>query len=183
MSLTLRLDKGEELTHEELDNNQLYLLSRADKGYLNIADYTTKATTTFVTQDEFTALIYTPTEIVKLFNGIAWQEGDIDPVEFYNQTTTRTLVVKFTAIASIEGQNNNEIHFAFFKNGHLWPCSEQPAVIIANNRSHATPFHCTLPLAPDDIVTVRVKNASGTDSVTLYNINIIAEVQDSQPVV
>ena len=181
MSLTLRNVKGEPLTHQELDDNFTYLLGRADKGYLNIADFQTGLQTTFNNPDEWTALKMNGQQIAKLFNGIDFAVSPSnDETVIFNQTQVKQLTVKLEAVASIAGTNNDEIHFAFFVGGQLWPCSEQTTSIKSNNRSFGVSFHCTVFLNPAQEVQVYVKNRLANNNITLENINIIAEVKDVQ---
>jgi hypothetical protein len=180
MSLVLRGVKGEALTHQELDDNQTYLLSRADKGYLNIADFQSNDETNFSLADEWVRLMFTPIEVVKLFYGIDWEIDNLGFPVIYNDTTGKMLTVKFECIASITGTNNNEIHFALFLNDNIWPCSEQTTSIRANNRGFTIPFHCTVPLLPGSYVQIFAKNRLSTNKINISNINLIAEIKDIQ---
>jgi hypothetical protein len=180
MSLVLRGVKGEALTHQELDDNQTYLLSRADKGYLNIADFQNNDETNFANPDEWTPLLFTPIEVAKRFNGIDWEIDNLGFPVIFNDTQNKDLLVKVEAIASITGTNNNEIHFAVFLNGNLWPCSEQNTSIRGNNRGYTIPFHCSVPLNVGSYIQIFAKNRLSTNKINISNINLIAEIKDIQ---
>lgn len=180
MSLVLRGVKGDALTHQELDDNQTFLLSRADKGYLNIADFQNNEQTNFGNPDEWTPLLFTPIEVAKRFNGIDWEIDNLGFPVIFNDTQDKELLVKVEAIASITGTNNDEIHLAAFVNGNLWPCSEQTTSIRSNNKGFTIPFHCSVPLSVGDYIQVYAKNKFDVHSINVANINIIVEVKDFQ---
>jgi hypothetical protein len=76
-------------------------------------------------------------------------------------------------IISLSSGNNNSIRAAFFKNGDLWPCSEQDVVTDAGGRLTAVPFHCLINLSNGDYIEVWVKNVNTTNDITIDNINVI----------
>jgi hypothetical protein len=90
-------------------------------------------------------------------------------------TGATTRVFRLEGVASVVSGSNNVIHVAFFKNGNLWPCSEQDSTVGTGGKSTAIPFHCLIELATNDFVEVYVKNASGTANITLDNVNVIAQ--------
>jgi hypothetical protein len=82
-------------------------------------------------------------------------------------------IFKMESILSISSVNNNEIHFAFFKNGNLIPCTEQSIVTSAAGRKSAIPIMCITQINNGDYVEVFVKNATSISDITTDNINVI----------
>lgn len=76
-------------------------------------------------------------------------------------------------IASVSSSNNKEIHFAFFKNGVLWPCSEQSVITGPGGRAGSCPFSCLIELDTDDYIQVYTKNSTSNNDIVLDNINVI----------
>lgn len=93
-----------------------------------------------------------------------------------NNRITRTgekKVFKVEGIISVSSGNNQEVHAAFFRNGVLYPCSEQSAVLSSGGKSSAIPFHCLIELDENDYIEVWVKNFSSSTNITLSNVNVI----------
>lgn len=89
-------------------------------------------------------------------------------------TGAETKTFKFEATCSGSSSNNNEIHFAFFKNTSIITSSEQDSVTSNGGKAVSTPFQCLVSLAKDDFVRVRVKNITGSNDFTLAHLNVIA---------
>lgn len=76
-------------------------------------------------------------------------------------------------VASISSGNNNEIHFAFFKNDELWPCSEQETITSSGGKASACPFTCLIELDTEDYIQVYTKNSTSTTDIVLDNVNVV----------
>jgi hypothetical protein len=134
--------------------------------YLNYFDFASESVTTITTQDTWVKL-NTNTTSVFADNGLAHSNNRITNIGV-------DAIYKLEGIGSLAAGNNNEVHLAFFKNGVLWPCSEQESVMSAAGRMNAIPFQCLIHLDVDDYVEVWVKNKNATTNITLDNINVIA---------
>jgi hypothetical protein len=143
--------------------------SLAKKAYINYFDFTSEAVTTINNADEWTLLNTTTTQGFSN-NGL---------VHTNNRVTNTGVkkIFKVEGIASVSSGNNNEIHFAFFKNGSLFPCSVQSVVTTSGGRSSAIPFHCLVELDKTDYVEVFIKNSTSDTNVTLHNVNVIITQQ------
>jgi hypothetical protein len=86
--------------------------------------------------------------------------------------TGASKVFRLRGIVSAASGNNNEIHFAFFKNEEIVPCSEQDVVTSAAGRATAIPFECSTMLNTGDYVEVFVKNRTHNTSITIDNVNV-----------
>jgi len=139
--------------------------------YLNYADFQSGAVTTIVTAGVWEKL-NTTTQVI-------FSTGN-DLIHTNNRITNNNGAgwLKVTGIASVRAGNATEIHIALFKNGAIWPCSEQSAVTIfsaGQNKASAIPFQCTVSVATGDFVEVYVKNQNNAVNITLSNVNVIAE--------
>lgn len=85
------------------------------------------------------------------------------------------IVCQIEGIVSVSAGNNDEVHVAFFKNGQLYPCSEQSVVCSPGGKSSAVPFHCLVELEDQDFIEVYVKNQSSSNNITLDNVNVIVK--------
>lgn len=137
--------------------------------YINIFDFTSGSETAFIMVDDFQILQMSSTE--------GFSKGDLSDngsgLITYSGSSPR--VFRVEGIASGSSGANNEIHFAFFKNGSLHPPSEQSGIAPIGGRATSIPFQCVVELDENDTLQVYVKNSSGTTSFTLQNINIIIE--------
>jgi len=82
-------------------------------------------------------------------------------------------IFKLELILSGSSGNNNEIHAAFFKNGNLWPCSEQSVVTSAAGRANNIPVQCLVNVVPGDELQVYIKNTTSNSDFDLTNVNVI----------
>jgi hypothetical protein len=79
---------------------------------------------------------------------------------------------RVTALLAILGSSNRKIHFAVFKNGELWPCSEFVSVLPSANEV-TIPSQCVVPMSSGNTIQMYYKCSTHTTSVTLDNINVI----------
>jgi hypothetical protein len=84
-------------------------------------------------------------------------------------------VFQIEGIISVSSGNNHEIHAAFFRDGTLYPCSEQSVVASSGGKSGALPFQCVIELQENEYVEVWVKNSTATTNITLSNLNVITK--------
>ena len=142
------------------------MVEQFDTAYNNYFDFSSGAVTTIAQADTWYKLNTTTTQgfsrdgLVHSNNRITW-------------TGTTTRVFKVEGIVSVESGNNNQIHVGFYKNDALWPCSEQEVTTSGTGKASNIAFHCLLELAQNDFIEVWVKNATGTNDVTLDNVNVI----------
>jgi hypothetical protein len=139
--------------------------------YLNYADFQSGAVTTINTAGVWEKLNTTTQVIHSVGAELAHTNNRITNI-------TNDGWVRVSGIASLSAGNSTEIHVAIFKNGAIWPCSEQSAVTIfkgGQNKASAIPFQCTVQLDAGDYLEVYVKNEDNTDNITLLNVNVIAE--------
>jgi hypothetical protein len=139
-----------------------------DTAYANYFDFDSASVTEIGTINTFVKLNTTTTTNYSL-NGLLHSNNRLT----WTGATER--VFRFEGIASVTSGNSNVIHVAFFKNGALWPCSEQENTTGVGGKATAIPFHCLIELTTNDFVEVYVKNATGTTSITLDNVNVIAQ--------
>ena len=139
-----------------------------DTAYANYFDFSSGSVTTiddintWVKLNTTTTTNYTRNGIVHTNNRLTW-------------TGAIARVFKFEGIVSLISGNANVIHVAFFKNGALFPCSEQENTTGVGGKATSIPFHCLIELEQNDFVEVYVKNATGTTNITLDNVNVIAQ--------
>jgi len=88
-------------------------------------------------------------------------------------TGTIPRVFKIEGIVSVSAGNNDEIGASFFRDGTLYPCSEQSVVASSGGKSGALPFHCVIELQENEYIEVWVKNSTSTTNITLSNVNVI----------
>jgi hypothetical protein len=142
------------------------MVDQFDTAYINYFDFSSNAVTTIAQANTFYKLNTTTTQgfsrdgLVHSNNRVTWT-GDVERV------------FKLEGIVSVSSGNNNQIHVAFFKNGELHPCSEQEVTTSGSGRASNIAFHCLIELDDNDYVEVYTKNATGTTSITLDNINVI----------
>lgn len=139
-----------------------------DTAYANYFDFSSASVTTIDTIDTWVKL-NTNTTLGFSRNGLAHTNNRI------TRSGATTRVFRLEGILSASSGNNNVIHVAFFKNGNLWPCSEQDSAVGGTGKSTAIPFHCLIELATNDYVEVYVKNASSANNITLDNVNVIVQ--------
>ena len=137
------------------------------KGYLNFFKFDGESETE-LTQGEWEKLIFDSTVGFQR-NGISFNVG----TGVVSKVSGVSSVYKVEAIVSASSTNNQEIHFAFFKNGALWPCSEQSMVTGGSGRADNISFHCLVSLREGDTLEVYVKNSTSNADVTVRNINVI----------
>jgi len=139
-----------------------------DTAYANYFDFSSASVTTVAQSNTWVKLNTTTTQGFSR-NGLAHTNNRI------TRTGTSSRVFRLEGVASVVSGSNNVIHVAFFKNGDLWPCSEQDSTVGTGGKSTAIPFHCLIELATNDFIEVYVKNASGTANITLDNVNVIIQ--------
>jgi hypothetical protein len=166
MTLITRQGKGSKLTIQEMDGNLIYLEQRSEKSaFINYFDYESQSITNIISSNTWYKL-NTNTNSLFSRNGLVHTNNRVT-------NTSNTKIVKLEAIISISAGNNQQIHAAFFKNGSLYPCSEQSTITGTGNRTNAIPIHCVAELQKDDFIEVWVKNQNGTTNITLDNVNAI----------
>jgi hypothetical protein len=133
--------------------------------YINYFDFSSNLTTTISNLNTWVKL---NTNTTSLFS----RDGLVHTNNRVTNTSS-TKVFKIEGIVSVSSGNNNEVHAAFFKNGQLYPCSEQETVTASNGRSSAVPFHCVIELNTNDYIEVWVKNKNNSNNIILDNINVI----------
>lgn len=133
--------------------------------YINYFDFNSNSTTVVNAIDTWYKLNTITTSLFK-HDGFVHTNNRIT-------NTSKKKRIKLEGVASVSSGNNNVIHFAFFINGQLWPCSEQEIVTASGGRSSACPFHCVAELNTNDFVEVFVKNATSTNNIVLDNVNVI----------
>jgi hypothetical protein len=139
-----------------------------DTAYANYFDFSSASVTTVAQSNTWVKLNTTTTQGFSR-NGLSHSNNRLT----WTGATTR--VFRLEGVASVVSGSNNVIHVAFFKNGDLWPCSEQDSTVGTGGKSTAIPFHCLIELATNDFIEVYVKNASGTANITLDNVNVIIQ--------
>lgn len=144
---------------QEIINNQYY------PAYINYFDFNSGSETNIVSSNTWYKL---NTDTTSLFsrNGLVHTNNRIT-------NTGSTKVFKIEGIISISAGNNQELHAAFFRNGVLYPCSEQSSITGAGNRVQSIPFHCVIELQTNQYVEVWVKNQTSTTNIILDNVNVI----------
>jgi hypothetical protein len=139
-----------------------------DTAFANYFDFSSGSVTTIANINTWVKL-NTSTTLGFSRNGLAHSNNRI------TRTGATTRVFQLEGITSVTSGNNNVIHVAFFKNGALWPCSEQENTTGVGGRATAVPFHCLIELAENDFIEVYVKNATGANNITLDNVNVIVK--------
>jgi len=168
MSLVLRQLKGSRLTIQEMDNNLKYLEDRSEKpAYINYFDFDSNSITDISVADEWYKLNTNTTSLFSR-NGLVHTNNRVT-------NTSGTKVFQIEGIVSVSAGNNQEIHASFFKNGNLYPCSEQSTITGTGNRTNAIPFHCVVELQKDEFIEVWIKNKTGTTNIILDNVNVIVK--------
>lgn len=131
--------------------------------YVNMFDFNSGSTTT-VSTNTWTLLNATTTSLFS--NGWTHSNNKLT----YLGTTGP---IKLEGIASVSAGSNNEIHFSFYRNGSIIPCSEQDTTTGSGGRANACPFHCVTTMSSGDYIEVWVKNVSSSSSIDLDNVNVI----------
>lgn len=133
--------------------------------YANYYDFNSNSVTTIETTDTWVKM---NSNTVSGFtrNGVVHTNNRLT-------NTGSTKIFDLSGIASIQAGNNDEIHVAFFKNGVLFPCSEQSIVTSSGGKRSGIPFRCLIELEQNDFIEVYVKNKLSTTNITLGNLNVI----------
>jgi hypothetical protein len=142
-----------------------------DLQYLNYADFQSFATTNITTAGDWVKLNTTTQVIVNFGSDLVHTNNRITNINGSGW-------IKVHGIASLRCGNDVEVHVAIFKNGIIWPCSEQSVVTIfraGENKASALPFQCTVSVDNGDYIEVFVKNNDNTNNIVLSNVNVIAE--------
>lgn len=134
--------------------------------YINYYDYSSPETTTISLSNTWYKLNSTTTEGYSQ-DGLTHTNNRVT----YGGATTK--VFSATGIATVSGSNNDNIHFAFFKNGVLLPESEQDVTLSSGGKGAATPIQTLIQMSTNDYVEVWVKNSSGARNVTLDHLNVV----------
>jgi hypothetical protein len=137
----------------------------AKPAYVNYFDFSSNSVTTVDTADTWYKLNSNTTTLFSR-NGLAHTNNRVTNVG-------PTRIFKLEGIVSMVAGNNQEIHAAFFRDGVLYPCSEQSTITGTGNRTNAIPFQCVIELTTNQYVEVWVKNQTGTNNITLKNLNVI----------
>lgn len=132
--------------------------------YANYFDFESDLTTTITTAGEWVKL-NTDTTSGFTRNGLTHTNNRIT----YSGPAT---VFQLLGIASLTSSPNVQINIAFFKNGELWPCSEQDVTTGTGGRANNVTSSCLIELEEGDFVEVYVKNVTSTANVTLDNLNV-----------
>lgn len=136
----------------------------AQKSYLNYYDFSSSSQTTF-TNNDFKKLVTDTTEGFS-YDGLVHTNNRIT-------NTGSTKIFGLIGVVSVSGTNNDSIHMAFFKSGVLIDSSEQEFTLDGSPRPNSIPIQCVTQLQSGEYVEVWVKNANGTNTITLQNINVI----------
>lgn len=86
----------------------------------------------------------------------------------------RKRVFQAAAIVSLTAGNNQTIQVRIFVNGTGVLCSTQEAVTAAGGRGDGVTAACLVELETGDIVSARVRNTTGTDDISVKNLNLSA---------
>jgi hypothetical protein len=173
--VTIPNQQGELFCSDFIENFET-LEKLADKAcnplqYLNYADFQSGATTNITTAGQWEKLNTT--------SQVIFSSGS-ELVHTNNRITNIVSAgwIKVHGVLSVTAGNSTEIHVAIFKNGVIWPCSEQSAPTITKgnqDKASAIPFQCTVSVDAGDYIEVFVKNQDTTDNIVLTNVNLIAE--------
>lgn len=139
--------------------------------FINFFDFSSLSTTIISQQNQWVKLNCVPTEGFSR-NGLVL--SDSTKVTY---TSEITKLFRLQAIGSFSSGNNNELHMAFFKNGQLYPCSEESVVTSSGGKSSALPIQCIAELNQNDFVEIYVKNSTNATNINLKNINVIISEQ------
>lgn len=132
--------------------------------YGNMFDFSSGSTTT-VTEDIWVKLNTSTTSLFT--SGFTHSNNRLTYVG------SGTQIIKMEGISSVSSGSNNVIHFSFYKNGSIIPCSEQDVTIGSSGRANACPFHCVTTMVDGDYIEVWVKNGSSSTSIVLQHVNVI----------
>jgi hypothetical protein len=140
--------------------------------FINYFNFNLNEVTTISTINQWTKLNATTTKGFHR-NGLTHTNNRVtyNPPISYGKT-----IFKLEGIITAFCGNTTELHFAFFKNEQLIPCSEQSMVTTAKGIHYyvsAIPIQCLVELDTNDYVEVWTKNATSTDDITLVNLNVI----------
>lgn len=141
------------------------LFNRAYLAFINYFDFSSGSETTFTQANEFKKLV-TSTSSAYDWESFTHTNNRVTNYEY-------TKNVKLEGIVSAAGNNNEEVHAAFFKNDEIIPCSEQSAVTSSGGKAPNIAIQCITTMNPNDYVEVWVKNSTSNHPVTLHNINVI----------
>lgn len=130
--------------------------------YVNMFDFNSGSTTT-VSTNTWTLLNATTTSLF----AYGWTHSN-NKLTYEGSTSP----IKLEGIASVSAGSNNQIHFSFYKNGSIIPCSEQDTTAGSGGRTNACPFHCVTTMSSGDYIEIWVKNNSSS-TITLRHLNII----------
>jgi hypothetical protein len=147
-------------------NGNLYW--QAPKRYTNYFDFSSNTVTTIAVADTWYKLSSSTTQ------GFS-NDGLIHTTNRITNSGA-TGVFKLEGIVSLQSSATNVLGISFFKNGSLIPCSEQRQGVTSQggvDRAGAIPFQCIAELALGDYIEVYVKNITGTNNITLDNLNVI----------
>lgn len=135
--------------------------------YINYFDFSSGTVTTITTSNTWVKLSADTTQ--------GFSNNGLEHTQ--NRVTNKSIkkVFQLEGVASVSAGNNDEVHIAFFKNGELWPCSEQETVMSSGGRSNSIPFHCLVELDTNDYIEVWTKNKNATTDITLDNVNVIVK--------
>jgi hypothetical protein len=150
---------------------EAYILAKADSdeykpSYLNYFDFDSASETTFASSGTFYKLV---TETTAGFS----RNGLVHTNNRVTYTSLGLKIFNISGILSASGSTNNKIHVAIFKDGALWPCSEQDTTVGTGSAQFNIPFQCLVPLTAGQYIEVWVKNVSGTNKITLDNVNVL----------
>jgi hypothetical protein len=143
------------------------LIEEINKAYINYFDFSSSTVTNITTADTWVKLSADTTSLFSSGGELIHTNNRI------TYTGTTPTVFQIEGIISVSAGNNQELSAAFFKNGVLYPCSEQSGITGFGVKTNSIPFHCVIELQQNDYVEVYVKNKSGTTDITLDNINVI----------
>ena len=136
------------------------------RSYINYFDYSSNSTTTISSAATWYKLNSNTTQGYSQ-DGLTHTNNRIT----YGGATTKVFAVQ--AIVSVNGTNNDNVSFAFFKNGSIVPCSEQDGILPSGSKNIAVPVQCLVELSTNDYVEVWVNNQSAGHDVTLAHLNVV----------
>jgi len=135
--------------------------------YIDLYDYTSNSVTTISSTGVYYKVdMNASSTLSKGFTALA--NGRIIKVGDSYKTP-----MKIQANIAVQGSNNDEIHFLFYKNGYSVSNSLATKVIVGNNKGDTTTLQCLETLNDGDYIEVYVSNESGARDVTLENVDII----------
>lgn len=132
------------------------------QSYIMYYDSTSNAVTTIVASETWYKLNTT--------TGAGYENNGLVHTNNRITNTGGSKTYEGNAIISILAAVNNEVDFAYFKNGVIIPNTVQMSTVKANNKAETVPIQFTVELATNDYIEIYVRNSAVQD-ITLINLN------------